>query len=303
MRRARRQSRLTSRLTATARSGGDIELRGRREDAMAMITPIAFTDARTITGRAIRLRGAATGAADLTLTASGTLRIDNDIDIGANTLTLTSGVGAISNGGAAPDARPTLTASTVSLAQVDAFAATRLFTFAAAIGSLVLITIVNQDVLSWMIFENTNLTVQSSARVRVTAAIGSGGRNLGDGDLTLRSTGGNIRIQENISTMGDIILSGLTEINLNSTPTSTPGTVTLTGAAITLTGAARSNRALTITATGVLTINNNINIGTGTLDLTGTSLTFGSSVALTAGSHSFTPNRTCNTGTSPSCNR
>ena len=287
-----------------ARSGGDIEIRGRREDAMAMITPIAFTDARTITGRAIRLRGAATGAADLTITASGTLTIENDINIGANTLTLTSGAGAISNGGAAPDARPTLTASTVSLAQVDAFAATRLFTFAAAIDSLVLITTVNQDVLSWMIFENTNLTVTSSARVRVTAAIGSGGRNLGDGDLTLTSTGGTVRIMADITTMGDLTLNDFTglegvtgDINFNG------GARILNGAAITLTGAARSDRALTIDAMGMLTINNNINIGTGALTLTGASLTFGSSVALTAGSHSFTPNRTCNTGTSPSCNR
>ena len=282
----------------TARSGGDIELRGRSG------TPIVFTDARTIIGRAIRLRGAATGAADLTLTASGILRIDNDIGIGANTLTLTSGAGAISNGGAAPDARPTLTASTVSLAQVDAFAATRLFTFAAAIDSLEFETTVNQDVLSWMIFENTNLTVQSSARVRVTAAIGSGGRNLGDGDLTLTSTGGTVRIMADITTMGDLTLNDFTglegvtgDINFNG------GARILNGAAITLTGAARSDRALTIDAMGMLTINNNINIGTGTLDLTGTSLTFGSSVALTAGSHSFTPNRTCNTGTSPSCNR
>ena len=283
----------------TARSGGNIELRGRSG------TPIVFTDARTIIGRAIRLRGAATGAADLTITASGTLTIENDINIGANTLTLTSGAGAISNGGAAPDARPTLTASTVSLAQVDAFAATRLFTFAAAIDSLVLITTVNQDVLSWMIFENTNLTVTSSARVRVTAAIGSGGRNLGDGDLTLTSTGGTVRIMADITTMGDLTLNDFTglegvtgDINFNG------GARILNGAAITLTGAARNNNNdLTITATGVLTINNNINIGTGTLDLTGTSLTFGSSVALTAGSHSFTPNRTCNTGTSPSCNR
>ena len=284
-----------------ATSGGDIELRGRSETA-----PIAFTGARTVTGRAITLRGAATGTADLTLTARGILTINNDIGIGANTLTLTSGAGAISNGGSVGTDRPTLTASTVSLAQVDAFAATRLFTFAAAIDSLVLITTVNQDVLSWMIDAGRNLTVESSARVRVTAAIGSGGRDLGDGSLTLTSTGGTVRIMADITTMGDLTLDGNTGINLNSTPTSTTGTVTLTGVAITLTGAARSNRALTIDATGVLTINDNINIGTTpdrilTLRATG-GFTFGSDVDLRAGDYVFPPSLTCTAdSTGPRC--
>ena len=265
-------------VASTARSGGNIELRGQSETA-----PITFTgDARTIIGRAIRLRGAATGAADLTITASGTLTIENDIGIGANALTLTSGVGAISNGGATGDNRPTLTAGTVSLAQVDEFAATRLFTFAAAIGSLEFETTVNQDVLSWMIFENTNLTVESSARVRVTAAIGSGGRNLGTGNLSLTSTGGTVRIMADITTTGSITLIGGTGgINFNG------GTrKTLSGGNVTLSGNARSDRRLTINATsGVLTLSGAINTSTSALSLSGSGgITLGGALTLTGGS-------------------
>ena len=219
-------------------------------------------EARTITGRAITLRGAATGTADLTLTASGTLTISNDITLTGDGLTLTlSGGGAISNGGNVGANRPLLTAGTVSFRQDAAFATTGPFRFGSATGSLVFTTTVNQDVHNWMIRENTNLTVTSSDRVRVLAAIGAGARNLGNGSLTLTSTGRIVRIVADISTTGDA----------------------------------------TITASGILTINNNINIGTGALILEATSFDFGSNVNLAAGSHSFTPNMTCNTGTSPSC--
>ena len=61
-----------------------------------------------------------------------------------------------------------------------------------------------------------------------------------------------------------------------------------------------SNRDLTITATGVLTINNNIDIGTGTLTLTANPLA-DTSVALTAGDHIFDPIRACDGSTTPSC--
>ena len=216
----------------------------------------------TLSGGAITLRGAATGTADLTLTASGTLTIDNNITLMGDGLTLTlSGGGAISNGGNVGANRPALTASTVSFRQDAAFAAARPFGLIA--DSLEFTTTVNQDVHNWMIRENTNLTVTSSNRVRVLAAIGMDeqGRNLGNGSLTLTSTGRIVRIVADISTTGDV----------------------------------------TLTASGILTINNNINIGTGALILEATSFDFGSSVDLAAGSHSFTPNMACNTGTSPSC--
>ena len=212
--------------------------------------------ARTITGRAITLTGAATGTADLTLTASGILTIDNNIDIGTNALTLTSGAGAIVATG-----RPLLTASTVSFTQNAAFAAARSFGLIA--DSLEFTTTMNQDVHNWMIRENTNLTVESSNRVRVLAAIGSGvtGRNLGTGSLTLTSTERIVRIVADISTTGDA----------------------------------------TITASSILTINNNINIGTGALILEATSFAIDTSVDLAAGSHSFTPDFSCTGSTTPSC--
>ena len=134
------------------RSGGDIALTG---------GSIAFgAAARTITGTAIRLTGAATGTADLTLIASGTVRTDNSI---------------------------TLT---------------------------------------------------------------------GAGNLTLTSTGGDVRILDDISTEGGLTLNGATGINLNGGV----GAKTLSGAIITLTGAARSNQDLTLTASGILTINNDITL-------------------------------------------
>ena len=217
---------------------------------------VSLGGALTLTGGDITLTGAATGSANLTLDASGTLTISNDITLtGGGNLTL-SGAGAIVGVG-----RPLLTASTVSLSQTDAFAAIRPFRLIAS--SLEFTTTVNQDVHNWMIRENTNLTVTSSDRVRVLAAIGSGvdGRNLGNGSLTLTSTGRIVRIVADIATTGDA----------------------------------------TITASSILTINNDINIGTGALILEATSFDFGSSVDLAAGSHSFTPNMACNTGTSPRC--
>ena len=272
---------------STATSGGDIQLRSR-----TAATPIDFTGARTITGGDIRLRGAATGAADLTITASGDLRIDNNITLTGDGLTLAlSGAGAIVG-----TDRPTLTASTVRLRQDAAFDARRVFRFGDG-SSLEFFTAAAQDVYDWMINDGIDLTVTSVANVIVRSAIGSGGRDLGNGNLMLTSTGGLVRIFADISTGGNLTLSGVTDDGINFSG----GVRILNGVAITLTGNARSNRALTLNATGVLTINNNIDIGTGTLDLTGSSLTFGSSVDLTAGDHIFDPSRTCNTGTMPSC--
>ena len=225
---------------STATSGGDIALTG---------NSIAFTGARTITGRAITLTGAAMGSADLTITASGTLTINNDINTGAGALTL-RGAGAIGNGGNFGADRLMLTAGTVSLRQDAAFGA-RPFNFgtpATPIGSLALTTEAAQDVLDWMIVVGRNLNVTSAANVFVRSAIGSSvdGRNLGTGSITLTSTGGAIRILADISTMGDLTLAASTLINLNG---GAAGVRTLAGAIVTLTGNAQSNRDLTLTAT------------------------------------------------------
>ena len=218
----------------------------------------------TSTGRIVRIVADISTTGDVTLTASGTLTISNDITLTGDGLTLTlSGAGAISNGGNGGANRPALTASTVSFTQDAAFATTGPFRFGSATGSLEFTTTVNQDVHNWMIRENTDLTVTSSNRVRVLAAIGMDeqGRNLGDGSLTLTSTGRIVRIVADISTTGDV----------------------------------------TITASSTLTLNNDINIGTGVLTLEATSFDFGSNVELAAGSHSFTPDFPCDGSTMPSC--
>ena len=237
----------------------------------------------TLSGGAITLTGAATGAANLTLTASGILTLNNDINIGTNALTLTSGAGAIVGAG-----RPRLTAGMVSLAQVDAFPVTR--TLRVIPGSSLAITAeAAQDVHDWMILDGIDLTVTSSNRVRVVAIIGTGGvagRTLGAGALTLTSTGGTVRILAGITTDGNITLSGVTGgINLNSGA----GAKTLTGAIITLTGDARSDRDLALTASGALTLNGGINTGTSALSLSGSGgITLGSALTLTGGAIELT---------------
>ena len=263
---------------STARSGGDIRFVGSDADS-----PIAFTGARTITGRAITLRSEATGTASLTLTASGTLTIENDITLTGAGLTLAlSGAGAIVATG-----RPRLTADMVSLTQDAALPVTRPFRFIPG-SSLAITTEAAQDVHDWMIRENIGLTVTSSNRVRVVAIIGTGGvagRNLGTGALSLTSTGGAVRILANITTTGSITLIGGTGgINFNSGA----GAKTLSGGTVTLNGNARSDRDLTLNATnsgGALTISGEIVLtGTSALELSGGGgITLDGALTLTGG--------------------
>ena len=233
-------------LTASGilRLNNNIALTGTRALSLSGSGGITLGSAlTTLSGGAITLRGAAaTGTADLTITARGALTINNDIGIGTNALTLTSGAGAISNGGAVR----VLTASTVSLSQEAAFVGARPFSFGTTTTDLLITTDAAQDVFNWMITSGRNLTVTSALNVIVRSAIGDGlgARDLGDGSLILRSTGGVVRIFADISTMGDLTLDASTFINLNG-----GGAKTLSGAIVTLTGAARSNRALTINAT------------------------------------------------------
>ena len=309
------------------RSGGDIALTSR-----STTTPIAFTGARTITGRDITLSNNVTSNANLTLTATGILTFIGDsiatgtgnlsltgatINLGRTTpggavgtvnltgsaitltaaggitvgrfningdfrparapalavdasgvLTIAAGITSVAGltlqgaGAIVATGRPRLTASTVSLAQIDAFAEIRQFRLSA--GSLVLTTEEEQAVHNWMISLNRNLTLTSPARVRVAIAIGASvpGQNIGTGSLTLTSTGRDVRIEEDITTTGNITLNGATGINLSG------GARTISGAAITLMGVAASDANVTITASGILTINNDIDIGANALTLT-----------------------------------
>ena len=229
-------------------TGGSINLTG------GGMTPITFAGVRTLSGTDITLTGAATGTADLSLTARGTLTLNDDITLTSAGLTLAlSGAGSIGTGGAAT----TLTASTVSLTQVDAFAEATLFTLGADTDALAFITGAAQEVHNWMINNGKNLTITSALRVSVAAAIGGGvmNRDIGDGSLTLTSTGADIRIAANITTTGSITLSGV-----GSTGVDLSGTAkTLEGEDITFNGRARSDGAdVIITANGVLTLNENI---------------------------------------------
>ena len=249
-----------------ALGGTDFQLRG----VGVALTSITSTAALTRTGR-IDLR-----ATDITL---GGALTGSEVRLRANTITgpgallaihaMTSDIDAtsINSDGTTGTSRPALTnATSFSLTQGSAFGGRgRLpFTFDdAVITAITLSTRSEQVVLNWMIRQGTSLTITSSDRVVVDAAIGSGDRDLDNGSLTLTSTGGVVRILENISTGGNITLIGGTGgINFNGRAAKT-----LSGAAITLRGDARSNRDLTLTATnsgGALTLS-------GEIVLTGTS--------------------------------
>ena len=216
----------------------------------------------TLTGGFVTLTGAIDESTDgdsLTIEASGTGRLSNlvisgDINLGAGVLTLTSrGVGNIFHGGTAP----TLTASTVSLTQDVAFFLFVPFTFVTP--TLNLEAGAAQPLRSWIVTAATDRTLNLTAAGDITLARDV---NVGGGNLTLTATGSN-----NIVLQDDGI-----EIR---------------GAAITLTGAIASNEgfAFTITATGDITLNSNINLDDGNLTLTatGNNIVLGGDITLTGG--------------------
>ena len=237
------------RILADISTTGDLTL-----DASTLINLNGGAGAKTLSGANVTLTGAVLSNRDLTLTASGTLTINSDITLTGDGLTLAlSGAGAIGDGGT-----PTvLTASTVRLRQVAAFAEDAQFTFGSTTGSLEFTTAANQDVHDWMINDGTDLTVTSSRRVSVLAEIvasGSGARVLGTGALTLTSTGGVVRILANIATGGAITLrstGGVVRILANLT---TGGAITLDGATgIDTSGGARTLSGEGITLNGAVT--------------------------------------------------
>ena len=129
------------------------------------------------------------------------------------------------------------------------------------------------------------------------------GAATGSTDLTITASR-NLRLNNNIDTgAGNLTLSGGTGgLNLNG-GIAVGEVKTFSGADITLTGDARSNRDLTFMATGVLTINNNIDIGTRALTLEASAApTFGAGAAdLMAGEFIFTPDFSCTGSTTPRC--
>ena len=181
---------------------------------------------------------------NLTIIATDGLTITTAINIGAGMLTLTAGAGG--TGDITGTSTPRLTAGTVSLEQAGTFAATAMFDFGAAT-SLTLTTsaTVPQAVHGWMFaVMDRDLSLTSARRLLVFGDI-----NIGTGDL---------------------FLSGRS-IDLPSSPNA----VTFTGGAVELTGivdGATNSNNFTITASGDITLNGDIDTDTGALTLSGTNI-------------------------------
>ena len=104
------------------------------------------------------------------------------------------------------------------------------------------------------------------------------------GAVTLSATNGALTLRGDINAISsDIALTGTQGIDLGDINT-------LTGGAISLTGVIMRDTALTVTATGVLTLNSNINTGTSGLTLTGGTggIKLGGDVELTGSTVSLT---------------
>ena len=113
-------------------------------------------DARILNGGAVTLTGAVSATnTPLTITASGDITINNNINLGTGALILTAtGANIVDVGGVVP----VLTASTVSLTQAGTFAAD-LFTLAAGVTSLTLDAgSAAQTVHAWMVDGTNNRT-------------------------------------------------------------------------------------------------------------------------------------------------
>ena len=246
-------------LTITA--SGDITINSNINLGAGALT--LDSDANIVLGADITLTGGdvgLTGAMDvsaashsLTIHAADDITINDSINLGAGVLTLAaSNIMAV--GGL------TLTASAVNLMQDDAFSSDPLFTFGSSVDALHLTTDAAQTVHNgWMVVMNRDLSLTSTGALTIGADIETGA-----GDLTL----GGARI----------VLGGAT---------------TLTGGAITLTGtideSSSGNDALTVMALDVLTLNNNINTGTGDITLdSDANIVLGADIRLTGGAVSLT---------------
>ena len=245
--------------------GMDINTGSRNLTLVGDTLTLAGVSPRTLDGAAITLTGAltATGIA-LDITASGNITINNNINLGAAALTLTSTGANIASVGT-----PTLTASTVSLMQVGAFAQSEPFTFAASVDTLILRTAARQTLESWMFGTNRSLDLASTGGLGVRRSSNNDVFNIGSGTLTLGGTG--------------------TFLNEAS------GNLTLMAGAVVLNSfvdGSNGSGNFTITATGNITINQSINMGaSGDLALTadtGAIMNGGDARMLTAGTVSLT---------------
>ena len=235
-------------LTLTA-NGAVLTLNGMIDngtgDLLLIGTGIALGSNTTLTGRAIMLTGAISapsGNNALAITATGNITINSAINLGMGALTLAAGVGG-GVGNVVGVGTPTLTASTVSLRQDNVFG-NQQFTFV-GIGLLELSTddFEEQSYQTWMRIVGTSLRLITTGGsfIRLPANL-----DFGSDNLTL--SGGALSLSDN---------------------------TVITGAAITLSGPTDFNLDLTITASGVLTLNTNIDTGSRNLSLTGAGIMMG----------------------------
>ena len=229
-------------------------------------TDIILGGTTTLSGSGVLLTGAidaSGGGHGLTITATGDITLNSDINLGAGALDLTAGMGDttgdISSGGGG--GTRTLTAGTVSLTQdgTRAFGPTD---WTIVSNTLTLNTAAAQTVHGWMTASGRNLSLISTGVITITEdAI-----NLGTGNLTLSG-----------ASLAAINMAGLTI---------TAGAVELTGV-LNTSNAAVGGAPVTITASGALTINNNIVTNLAALTLGGASIVFNRNVRLAGGTITF----------------
>ena len=216
----------------------------------ATLASITTTTAITNSNR-IELRAATITLGGVLTSANVSLRtnmIAGMVDIQATTgnIAATDIIAAGAAGTGVPTLATTITSFT--LRQNGAFGAAAPFTFGAEVTALTLQTTEAQTYAAWMRADDRN--------------------------LSLTSTGGAVIVNDNINIgTGNITLNGMGGITLGGA-----GNRRLIGGVITLTGAidtSSTNVGLFARASGALTINSNINIGTGALTLNGATITLG----------------------------
>ena len=226
---------------------------------------IALGDDVTLIGGVIILTGAIDESADddsLTITATGSITINSDINLGTGGgLSLTAGSGD-GTGDILTPTMPVFMVGTLSLTQDGAFNA-RPFSDTSTIATELSISVeADQNYFGWMRADDRTLSLTSGGVITVNAA----GINLGAGDLTFDST------------------NGITFTNGRG--------LTITAGEVSLVGVVSSdNLLLAITAQGDLTLNNNINTGTGNITLDGGmdgSIVLVGAITLTGGAISLT---------------
>ena len=267
---------------------GDITLNGQ---------DIALSATTSLDGNNIEIIGPINGRYSLSATALGQMTINDNVDLIEGSLNLSAGTKIVGVG------KPELTANAVALTQGEKFSSSAPFTFTAlsieafhGVTLLQLSTAAKQRVHGWMIAKDRDLSLTSTeGAIMIGSNIAAGrgdiilngnqGINL-EGTAPIALSGGNIILTGLLSaenralsitarinlTLNDLIV-GASNLNLTATNKIVlGGDISLSGVSVTLTGAidesgTKGNDDLTLRATGRLTLNSHINLGTGVLRL------------------------------------